>query len=209
MRFLAILLLIGSALGATIAPPQRGVASTVRSSSVRRLCALRGGAQEHTYAMIKPDVASDETKVTAIKAQIEESGLSIEREERCRLSRKQCEAFYAEHAGRSFFGDLVKFMSSGPVVKLELSGSNAIKRWRELIGPTNSEAAREKAPGSIRALFGTDNQRNAAHGSVRTQSPLERCPLLLRMLIEPTRVRLSGWQDSPESAAREIAMMFK
>ena len=62
---------------------------------------------------------------------------------------------------------------------LELSGPNAIKKWREIIGPTNSEKARAEAPSSVRALFGTDGQRNAAHGS-----------------------------DAPESAARELALMF-
>jgi len=129
--------------------------------------------------MIKPDVAGNQQALTAIKAQIEGAGLTIEREERCRLSRKQCEAFYAEHKERFFFGDLVKFMSSGPVVKLELSGPNAVKKWRELIGPTNSEKARSEAPGSVRALFGTDGQRNAAHGS-----------------------------DAQESAARELQLMF-
>jgi nucleoside-diphosphate kinase len=117
-------------------------------------------------AMLKPDVAKDSATVNGIKAMIDGAGLTIEREERCRLSRRQCETFYAEHAERSFFPDLVRFMSSGPVIKLELSGSDAVKRWRTLLGPTNSAVAREKAPKSVRALFGTDQQRNAAHGSV-------------------------------------------
>ena len=129
--------------------------------------------------MLKPDIAGDEATVSAVKQLITQAGLAIEQEERCRLSRRQCEAFYAEHRERSFFRDLVSFMSSGPVVKMELSGPNAIKEWRTLIGPTNSNTAREQAPSSIRARFGTDNQRNAAHGS-----------------------------DSPESASRELGMMF-
>ena len=141
---------------------------------------LRGGAVEHTFAMIKPDVADDDVAVTEIKRLIAGAGLKIEREERCKLSKRECETFYAEHCERPFFGGLVKFMSSGKSVKLELSGKHAIKRWRQLIGPTNSLKAREEAPGSVRALFGSDGCRNAAHGS-----------------------------DSPESAAREIALMFK
>ena len=143
---------------------------------------LRGGDSEeqHTFAMIKPDVASNADAVAAIKAQIMDAGLTIEQEERCRLSQALCETFYEEHKERPFFGGLVDFMSSGPVVKLELAGPNAIKAWRGLIGPTNSEKARAEAPGSIRALFGTDGQRNAAHGS-----------------------------DAPESAARELGLMFK
>ena len=82
-------------------------------------------------------------------------------------SRRDCEIFYAEHAERAFFGGLVSFMSSGPVVKLELSGKDAIKRWRALIGPTSSEKARVEAPSSLRALYGTDNQRNAAQAPGR------------------------------------------
>merc|ERR1711935_883912 len=109
---------------------------------------------------------------------INEAGLTIVREERCRLSRTECEEFYAEHSERPFFPGLVKFMSGGDVVKLELQGENAVRRWRELIGPTNSETARKEAASSIRALYGKDNQRNAAHGS-----------------------------DSLESAARELALI--
>ena len=124
--------------------------------------------------------AEENDLVAACKSLISEAGLTIEREERCRLSRRDCEAFYAEHKERSFFQGLVSFMSSGPVVKMELSGKDAIKGWRTLIGPTNSNTAREQAPSSIRARFGTDQQRNAAHGS-----------------------------DSPESASREIGLMFK
>ena len=145
-------------------------------------CSLRGGAtgEERTYAMLKPDVASDAAKVAAIKELIQKEGLTIEREECAKLSRRQCEAFYAEHKDRAFFPDLVSFMSSGPVVKLELSGPQAIKRWRALLGPTNSLKARTEAPQSVRALFGTDQQENAAHGS-----------------------------DAPEAAAREIELMFQ
>lgn len=134
---------------------------------------------ERTYAMLKPDVASDPSAVAAIKELIESSGLSIEREEQSQLSREQCEVFYEEHKERPFFDGLVKFMSSGPVLKLELSGPNAIKKWREILGPTNSLKARDEAPESVRAQFGADGQRNAAHGS-----------------------------DSPSSAARELQLMF-
>mmetsp|Transcript_13223 Transcript_13223/g.33899 ORF Transcript_13223/g.33899 Transcript_13223/m.33899 type:complete len:184 (+) Transcript_13223:12-563(+) len=179
--FLLLVALLGRTQASTTAPPRQRVSSASATTVDSRVCSLRGGKSvEHTYAMLKPDVAGSEDTVAAIKAQIEESGLTIEREEKTKLSRRECEAFYAEHAERSFFGELTEFMCSGPVVKLELSGTNAIARWRELIGPTNSNAARENAPGSIRARFGTDNQRNAAHGS-----------------------------DSQESAARELMMMFK
>ncbi|HIC70159.1 MAG TPA: nucleoside-diphosphate kinase, partial [Candidatus Latescibacteria bacterium] len=70
--------------------------------------------------------------------------------------------FYAVHKQRPFFGDLVKFMTSGPVVVLVLQADNAIQRWRDLMGPTNSNDA---PPGTIRGDFGTDVERNASHGS--------------------------------------------
>ena len=115
---------------------------------------LRGGERvEHTFAMLKPDVASDDAAVSAIKSMIRNQGLEIEREERCRLSRAECEDFYAEHSERPFFNSLVTFMSSGQVLKLHLSGNDAIKQWRALLGPTNSEMAREQAPNSVRARF--------------------------------------------------------
>ncbi|MFP6605502.1 MAG: nucleoside-diphosphate kinase, partial [Myxococcota bacterium] len=72
------------------------------------------------------------------------------------------EGFYAVHKQRPFFGDLVKFMTSGPVVVLVLQADNAIQRWRDLMGPTNSNDA---LPGTIRGDFGTDVERNASHGS--------------------------------------------
>ena len=170
----ALLVLLAVAVQAGVVSRPRGRSA---ADALRRVCALRGG--EHTYAMLKPDIAGNEATVSSVKEMIGKAGLTIEREECAKLSRRDCEAFYAEHKGRPFFPGLVKFMSSGPVVKLELSGPNAIKRWRELIGPTNSITAREQAPKSVRALYGLDNQRNAAHGS-----------------------------DSPESASRELGMMF-
>ncbi len=142
---------------------------------VQRCTLLHGGqsgesSSERTFAMLKPDVAADATTVEEIKELITSSGLTIEREQMCELTRGECEEFYAEHSERPFFGDLVEFMSSGPVLQFELSGPDAVKRWRELIGPTNSNNARDEAPSSIRARFGTDNQRNAAHGSDSTEA---------------------------------------
>ena len=166
--------------------------------------------------MLKPDIANQAQVVESIREMIAEAGLTIEREERCKLSRILCEEFYAEHSERPFCKDLVSFISSGSVIKLELAGDNAIGRWRQLIGPTNSATvgrksntlsrmpmfsiavslavcpslgvlsvvrpwqARAEVPDSIRAKFGTDNQRNAAHGS-----------------------------DSAAAAERELKLMFK
>ena len=179
-RVFLALSLVATASAACLRSPAALAAPQQRHHVILR---LRGGDDdaevEHTFAMIKPDVASNEEAVAAIKAQILGAGLTIEREERCRLSQSLCETFYEEHKERPFFGGLVEFMSSGPVIKLELAGPDAIKTWRGLIGPTNSDKAREEAPDSVRALFGADGQRNAAHGS-----------------------------DAPESAARELGLMF-
>lgn len=76
-----------------------------------------------------------------------------------------CVEFYGEHKGKSFYENLVNFMSSDFIVGMELVGDNAIKRWRDLLGPTNTFVAREQVPNSIRGLFGTDGTRNACHGS--------------------------------------------
>eukprot|EP00955_Chlamydomonas_euryale_P079951 363361-Chlamydomonas_euryale.AAC.16 len=83
----------------------------------------------------------------------------------CYMTKPQAEAFYEVHRGKPFFEKLTTFMSSGRMVAIELVAEGAIARWRQLIGPTNSDKAREEAPGSIRARFGTDGSYNAVHGS--------------------------------------------
>ena len=172
MTALLLLLLAPASLGSKLQQPACDGPGRVDNR-------LRGGAAQRTFAMLKPDIAADEATVRQIKARIEDAGLAIEREERGFLSREQCEEFYLEHKDRSFYGELVEFMCSGEVVKLELSGDDAVARWRALIGPTNSTVAREREPSSLRALYGTDGSKNAAHGS-----------------------------DAPESAERELALMF-
>ena len=78
------------------------------SAQLHATCRLRGGANEHTYAMMKPDVCSNRKAEAHIKRLINEAGLTIVREERCRLSRTECEEFYAEHSERPFFPGLVR-----------------------------------------------------------------------------------------------------
>lgn len=118
-------------------------------------------AVERTFAIIKPDAV--EKKVAGkIIARIEENGLDIIAMKRLRLDEEMAQGFYAVHKERPFFGELVTFMTSGPVVALVLEGEGAIKKWRDLMGPTNSNEAPE---GTIRGDFGTDIERNASHGS--------------------------------------------
>jgi nucleoside-diphosphate kinase len=116
---------------------------------------------ERTFAIIKPDAVAKKA-TGAILQKIEESGLEIVAMKRLQLSEPLAQGFYAVHKQRPFYGDLVKFMTSGPVVVLVLQAENAIQRWRDLMGPTNSNDA---PAGTIRGDFGTDVERNASHGS--------------------------------------------
>jgi len=116
---------------------------------------------ERTLFIVKPD-AVEKHVVGKILAMIEAGGLVPVAGRFTRLAPGDAERFYAVHRERPFFGDLVKFMSSGPVFVGVAEGEGAIARWRELMGPTDSK----KAPkGTVRGEFGTDVERNAVHGS--------------------------------------------
>jgi len=116
---------------------------------------------ERTLAIIKPDAVANRA-TGAILQKVEESGLEVVAMKRLRLTEELARGFYAVHKQRPFYGDLVKFMTSGPVVVLVLQGEDAILRWRDLMGPTNSE---EAPAGTVRGDHGTDVERNASHGS--------------------------------------------
>ncbi|MFP6639278.1 MAG: nucleoside-diphosphate kinase [Myxococcota bacterium] len=116
---------------------------------------------QRTFGIIKPDAVSKKVAGKII-ARIEESGLDIVAIKRMQLDQEMARGFYAVHKERPFFSDLVTFMTSGPVVALVMEGEAAISRWRELMGPTNSE---EAPAGTLRGDFGTDIERNAVHGS--------------------------------------------
>lgn len=114
-----------------------------------------------TFAMVKPDAVST-GKGGAILAHIEKQGFGIRAMRMVRLTRVEAEAFYAVHRERPFYGELVEFMSSGPVVALALEGSDAVAAWRTAIGATDPA---EAADGTIRKLFAESKGRNAVHGS--------------------------------------------
>ena len=119
-------------------------------------------AVERTLAIVKPDAAGKPGVAGQILARIEEQGLEIVALKKLQLTEQVARGFYAVHKERPFYGDLVKFMTSGPVIVSVLEGENAIVRWRDLMGPTNSN---EAPAGTIRGDFGTDIERNASHGS--------------------------------------------
>ena len=119
-------------------------------------------AIERTLSIIKPDATGAPGATGEILRRFEEAGLAIVALKKIRLTEELARGFYAVHRERPFYESLVKFMTSGPVVVSVLEGEGAIARNRELMGPTN---AAEAPPGSIRGDFGTDIERNAAHGS--------------------------------------------
>ena len=116
---------------------------------------------ERTLSIIKPDAVA-KNLIGEILGRFERAGLCVVAARMLRLSREQAEGFYAEHRERPFFGDLVAFMTSGPVVVQVLEGPDAIARNRELMGATNP---REAAAGTIRADFAESIDANAVHGS--------------------------------------------
>ncbi|MFT7880944.1 MAG: nucleoside-diphosphate kinase [Sulfurimonas sp.] len=116
---------------------------------------------ERTLSIIKPDAVAKNV-VGQILSRFEDAGLTIAATKKTRLSRVDAEAFYAVHKERPFFGELVEFMISGPVVVSVLEGENAMAKNRELMGATNPQ---EAAPGTIRADFADSIDANAVHGS--------------------------------------------
>ena len=119
-------------------------------------------AVERTFAIIKPDAVAKPGATGEILRRMEDRGLNIIGLKRLQLSEQQAKGFYAVHKERPFYGELVEFMTSGPVVVCALEGENAISTWRDLMGPTDST----KAPaGTVRGDFGTDIEKNASHGS--------------------------------------------
>ncbi len=130
---------------------------------------------ERTYAMIKPDAVKAGNAGNII-ARIEAEGFRIVGMKQIRVSLAQSQLFYVIHEARPFYNGLTEFLASGPVVAMVLEKDNAIKAWRDLMGATNPAQAAE---GTIRKLYATSIDENAAHGS-----------------------------DAPETAAQEIAFFF-
>jgi nucleoside-diphosphate kinase len=118
-------------------------------------------ALQRTFSIIKPD-ATERNLTGAVNAKIEEAGLRIVAQKRIKMTREQAETFYAVHKERPFFGELVDFMISAPVVVQVLEGEDAIAKYRDVMGATNPEQAAE---GTIRKLFAKSIGENSVHGS--------------------------------------------
>ena len=118
-------------------------------------------AATRTFSIIKPD-ATRRNLTGAVTAKLEGAGLRVVASKRIQMTREQAEGFYAVHAERPFFGELVEFMISGPVVVQVLEGEDAVKANRDIMGATNPADAAE---GTIRKEFAESIEANSVHGS--------------------------------------------
>lgn len=132
--------------------------------------------KEQTLSIIKPDAVAA-NHIGAILARFEKAGLKIVAAKMLHLSLEQSKAFYAVHAHRPFFLELVTFMTEGPVLVMVLEGDNAIAKNRELMGATNPK---EAAPGTIRADFAKSIERNAVHGSDSAETAKKEVPFFFK-----------------------------
>jgi len=123
-------------------------------------------AIEKTFAIIKPDAVAAGNAGKIID-RIEAEGFRIAAMKKLHLTRDQAAGFYHVHSERPFFNDLLAFMTSGPCVVMILEAEDAIKGWRDLMGPTN---ASEAPANTIRGEFGTNIEQNASHGSDATET---------------------------------------
>ena len=121
---------------------------------------------ERTLSIIKPDDVAKNV-VGAIVNRFETAGLRVVAQKMMHLSKEKAEGFYAEHSERPFFGALVEFMTSGPIVVMALEGEDAVRKNREIMGATNPQ---EAAAGTLRADFAETIDENAVHGSDAVES---------------------------------------
>ena len=133
-------------------------------------------ATERTFSIIKPD-ATERNLTGKIIAKFEDAGLRVVASKRIRMTREQAEGFYAVHKERPFFGELVDFMISGPVVVQVLEGENAVAKNREVMGATNPASA---APGTIRKEFARSMGENSVHGSDAPETAAEEIKFFFR-----------------------------
>ncbi|XP_037781270.1 nucleoside diphosphate kinase 7-like [Penaeus monodon] len=147
-------------LGNTIVVLSRQLKITEYADSTTR--EIISSKRQRTFAMVKPDAVHRLGEVIDV---IQSRNFEVSQMKMVQLTRAQAGLFYREHEGRPFFEPLLDYVTSGPVVAMELITTNAVQRWRETLGPTDAELARREAPGTIRAKFGKDKQSNAAHGS--------------------------------------------
>ncbi len=143
-------------------------------------------ASEQTFSILKPD-ATRRNITGAVNAVIEEAGLRIVAQKRIQMTRGQAETFYGVHRERPFFGELVEFMTSAPVVVQVLEGEGAVAKYREVMGATNPSNAAE---GTIRKRFAESVGENTVHGS----DSLENAKIEIAYFFRETEVQKYEWK---------------
>jgi nucleoside-diphosphate kinase len=133
-------------------------------------------SKELTFSIIKPNAVKDHN-IGNIISLFEKNGLSVAAAKLVNMTKEQSEEFYAEHKARPFFGELVDFMTSGPVLLMALYGENAVAKNRELMGATDPAKA---APGTIRALYAKSVGENSVHGSDSPESAMRELNLFFK-----------------------------
>ena len=123
-------------------------------------------AVQRTFSIIKPDAVAKNV-IGEITTRFEKAGLKVVASKLKQLSKAEAEGFYAEHSARGFFGDLVSFMISGPVVVQVLEGENAVANYRALMGATKPEDQKE---GTLRKMYALSGRENSVHGSDSVES---------------------------------------
>ena len=159
-------------------------------------------AIERTFSIIKPD-ATRRNLTGKIIAKFEEAGLRIVASKRIRMTRAQAEGFYAVHKDRPFFGELVEFMISGPVVVQVLEGEGAVTKNREVMGATNPANA---APGTIRKEFAESVGENSVHGSDAPETAAEEISSSSRTTRSSAEIG-DRWRHRPFRRARRTDAM--
>jgi nucleoside-diphosphate kinase len=137
-------------------------------------------AKERTFSIIKPDATARNITGKVLTC-LEDGGLRVVAQKRIHMTKAQAEGFYAVHKARPFFNDLVKFMTSAPVVVQVLEGENAVARNREIMGATDPSKA---AAGTIRKLYAENIERNSVHGS---DSP-ENAKIEIEFFFKPAEI---------------------
>lgn len=137
-------------------------------------------AHEITCAIIKPDVVTA-NKIGKVISMIEDAEFNIRCMEKGHVTKEIAEAFYEVHKDKPFYGELVEFISSGPVIVMAIEKDNAIAEWRKLMGATNPAEAED---GTIRKIFGTSIGHNAAHGSDAIETAMYELSIFFPFLFE-------------------------
>ncbi|KAI8925457.1 nucleoside diphosphate kinase [Entophlyctis helioformis] len=161
---------------------------------------------EETLALIKPDAMGPGTR-DRIMEMIRINRFEVVRKKKIWMTDALVKEFYAEHADKPFFPALVTYLSSAPVIALVLKKDNAVAAWRQLMGPASALRAKEEAPKSIRAQFGTDARLNAVFGSLDVASASREIELIFAESTAPMTLALDEVESAPSNVQKTLALI--